>query len=71
MIFPESEPAVAFGYGEARGRFGKDSSPPGKQRILSGHSASSIGGAPFSEADRLFSFADLRIGKKNLAYLAP
>ncbi len=51
------------------GRFGKDSSPPGKQRILSGHPSSSIGGAPFSEADRLFSFADLRIGKRKLSVL--
>jgi len=29
----------------------KDSSPPGILRILSGHSSSSIGGEPFSEAD--------------------
>jgi len=49
MIFSESEPAVAFGYGEASGRFGKDSSPPGKQRILLGHPSSSIGGARFSD----------------------
>jgi len=69
MIFSESEPAVAFGYGRASGRFGKDSSPPGNQRILSDHSSSSIGGAPFSEADRLFSFADLRIGKRKLSVL--
>ena len=49
MIVSELEPAVAFGYGEASGRFGKDSSPPGKQCILSGHPSSSIGGAPFSD----------------------
>jgi len=51
------------------GRFGKDSSPPGNQRILSAYPSSSIGGAPFSEADRLFSFADLRIGKRKLSVL--
>jgi len=36
LFFFESEPAVAFGYGEASGRFEKDSSPPGNQCILSG-----------------------------------
>ncbi len=49
MIFSEPEPAVAFGYGEASGRFGKDSSPPGNQRILPGRPPPSIGGAPFSD----------------------
>jgi len=34
-----------------------------------GHSSSSVGGAPFSEADRLFSFADLCIGKRKLSVL--
>ena len=28
---------------------GKDSNPPGNQRILSDHSSSSIGGVPFSD----------------------
>ena len=46
MIFSESEPAVAFGYGKARGRFEKDSSPPGNQHILQGDSSSSIDSAP-------------------------
>jgi len=36
---------------------------------LPGRSSSSIGGGPFSEADRLFSFADLRIGKRKLSVL--
>jgi len=36
---------------------------------LLGRSSSSIGGALFSEADRLFSFADLRIGKRKLSVL--
>jgi len=49
MIVSELEPAVAFGYGEASGRFGKDSSPPGKQCILSGHLSSSIGDVYFSD----------------------
>ena len=46
MIFFESEPAVAFGYGEASGRFEKDSSPPGNQHILPGNSSPSIDSAP-------------------------
>jgi len=36
---------------------------------LSDHSSSSISCTPFSEADRLFSFADLRIGKRKLSVL--
>jgi len=69
MIFSESEPAAAFGYGEASGRFEKDSSPSGNQHILPSNSSPSIDSAPLSEADRLFSFADLRIGKRKLSVL--
>ena len=49
MIFSESEPAVAFGYGEASGRFEKDSSPAGNQRILQVRSSSSASGALLSD----------------------
>ena len=92
MIFPESEPAVAFGYGEARGRFEKDSRPPDNQHILLCNSSPSIDSSPLQrlvgsscgvearraepqarrakpEADRLFSLADLRIGKRKLSVL--
>ena len=69
IIFSESEPAVTFGYGVASGRFEKDSSPAGNQRILQVRSSSSAFGAPLSEADRLFSLADLCIGKRKLSVL--
>jgi len=80
MIFSESEPAVAFGYGKARGRFEKDSNPPDNQHILPGNSSPIIDSAPSAtcrviarrakpEADRLFSLADLRIGKRKLTVL--
>ena len=58
----------------------KDSSPPGNKHILPGNSSPSIDSAPSAtcrvvarrakpEADRLFSLADLRIGKRKLSVL--
>ena len=49
MIFPESEPVVAFSYAEARERFEKDFSPPGNQHIFPGNSPPSIDSAPLSD----------------------
>jgi hypothetical protein len=58
MIFSESERTI-------RKRF----QPSGNQRILPGRLSPSIGSATLSEADRLFSFADLHIGKRILCVL--